>query len=131
VGSHDAVSRWLANSNYNPKTLWAQTKSSVDLSQGYLIIDDTIIEKPHSDEENSELVKWYWSDGHVKGINLVAMLWVHGKRVIPVDYYLIAKGDITSKNDIAREMLTRAKRRGFTGITVLLIRGMRPTKHFD
>lgn len=119
VGSHDEVTRWLVESNYTPDDLWGEVKNHVDLDEGYLVVDDTVIEKPHSSEDHSDLVKWCWSDGYVKGINLVKVLWVRGDLVIPIDYRIIAESDDATKNEILREMLRTAKHRGFRSIIVL------------
>src|SRR5450759_4264786 len=45
---HDAVSRWLATSNFTPSDLWNQVKSLVDLKIGYLLCDDTLLNKQYS-----------------------------------------------------------------------------------
>jgi putative transposase len=120
VGSHDEVTRWLANSNLTPAQLWAEVKGSVDLTQGHLVADDTVIEKPHTAEASNNLVKYYHgSDGLVKGINVVTLLWVHGQRCVAIDYRIVEKGGDATKNDMLREMLRTAKRRGFREITVL------------
>jgi len=43
--AHDSVSRWLANSNYNPSDLWGQVNKLVDTDDGYLVADDTLLDK--------------------------------------------------------------------------------------
>ena len=119
VNSHDEVTRWLAKSKFDSTNLWAEVGSRVDLEKGYLVIDDTIIAKPHSDERRSSLVGKYWSDGAVKGINLVQMLWVKDQKVIPIDFHIVDKTVAKTKNEIAREMLKRAHKRGFRKTTIL------------
>jgi len=84
-----------------------------------LVLDDTLIEKPHSSQEHSDLVKWYWSDGQKKGINLVKLLWVCGDLIVPIDYRIVVPGDGKTKNEFFREMLRTAKHRGFAGVTAL------------
>ncbi|MGZ7096539.1 MAG: hypothetical protein ACXVHU_08730 [Methanobacterium sp.] len=45
---HDAVSRWLASSNFTPSDLWNQVKSLIDDKTGYLLCDDTLLNKQYS-----------------------------------------------------------------------------------
>jgi hypothetical protein len=80
--SHDRITRFLASEEFNSAALWRLVKPMVrqleDESEqsGVLIIDDTIEEKPYTDE--SELVCWHYdhSKGRsVKGINLISALY--------------------------------------------------------
>ncbi|MCY4330002.1 MAG: IS701 family transposase, partial [Endozoicomonadaceae bacterium] len=55
-------------------------------------MDDTIQEKPHSDE--NELICWHYDHGTgqtVKGINILNMLYSSGDTKIPVAFELIEK----------------------------------------
>jgi hypothetical protein len=65
--SHDKVSRFLSEKDLDSRTLWRLVKPVVrelekvadeDEMIGALIIDDTIEEKPYTDE--SELVCWHY-----------------------------------------------------------------------
>ena len=120
VKSHDQVTRWLTQSHFCPNDLWSEVEDKVDLKKGKLVLDDTVVPKPHSSLENSDLVQYYHqSEGFVKGINVVQMLWVDGEKVIPIDFRIVEKDSGISKNDIAQEMLKTAYQRGFRGIHVL------------
>src|SRR4051795_11168303 len=59
--SHDRVTRFLSEKELNSPKLWRLLKPLVrefeDETSGVLIIDDTIEEKPYTDE--SELVCWH------------------------------------------------------------------------
>jgi hypothetical protein len=60
--------------------------------EGVLIIDDTIEEKPYTDE--SELICWHYdhSEGrNVKGINLLSTLYQVGDLSVPVAFELVKK----------------------------------------
>ena len=62
--SHDKITRFLSSENFDAKTLWKTVKPLVrkdERSDGVLIVDDTVEEKPYTDE--SELVCWHY-DGH-------------------------------------------------------------------
>lgn len=120
--SHDAVSRWLSDNTFTPKTLWQESRHMVDAQTGYLIIDDSVLDKPYASK--LDLVKWQYSGKHhdiVKGIGLINLLWTTGKEYIPVDYRIYApENDGKTKNDHAREMLNMAKKRQFQPKYVLM-----------
>jgi putative transposase len=120
--AHDSVSRWLATSDFTPSELWNQTKDLVKKESGYLVVDDTLLDKRYSRE--NELAKVQYSgDSHglVNGICLVNLLWSDGEMYIPVDYRVYYKAnDDKTKNDHFRDMLRRAKQRGFTPFYVLM-----------
>ena len=93
--SHDKVSRFLADREYTSKGLWKEVKFTVRAiasEQAVLIVDDTIHEKPHSDE--SELICWHYDHCTgltVKGINLLHMVYTSGNMNIPVAFELVKK----------------------------------------
>ena len=77
--SHDRVTRFLASDDYDSRTLWKHVKPMVRAiphPDGVLIFDDTIQEKPHTDE--NEIVSWHFdhSKGRsVKGINVLSCVY--------------------------------------------------------
>ena len=85
--AHDSVNRWLAQKKLTPKMLWQYAEPMVEKRIGYLVIDDTVLDKPYSQE--IALVKKQYSGNHhrvVKGIDIVNLLWTDGEKMIPVDY---------------------------------------------
>jgi hypothetical protein len=67
--SHDKITRFLAEKELNSPELWCLVKPLVrelEDERDILIIDDTIEEKPYTDE--SELICWHYD--HSKGRNL-------------------------------------------------------------
>jgi hypothetical protein len=60
--SHDKITRFLSEKELNSPQLWGLVKPLVrefeDKEHGVLIIDDTIEEKPYTDE--SELICWHY-----------------------------------------------------------------------
>ena len=120
--AHDAVSRWLAQEKLTPKRLWQASQSLVDRQTGYLILDDTILDKPYATK--MALVKRQYSGKHhgvVQGIALVNLLWTDGTRVVPVDYRIYEPShDGKTKNDHGREMIDLAQQREFVPYYVLL-----------
>jgi hypothetical protein len=60
--SHDQVTRFLNRDDYDSKALWHQVKKTVrevEREDGVLIFDDTIQEKPYTDE--NEVVCWHFN----------------------------------------------------------------------
>lgn len=120
--AHDSVSRWLANSNFTPSDLWNQTKKLIDNQTGYLVADDTLLDKKYS--RVNELAKKQYS-GNCHGLNngicLVNFLWTDGDKYIPVDYRIYQKeNDDKTKNDHFQDMLKRAKQRNFSPKYVMM-----------
>jgi hypothetical protein len=92
--SHDSYTRLLSKDVYSSKQLWMLIKSTLrehEFSEGIVVFDDTISEKPHTDE--NDLVCWHYdhSKGRsMKGINLLSGLYVGKNEVsIPIVYELI------------------------------------------
>jgi hypothetical protein len=73
--SHDKITRTLSSQSYGSKELWQEVKSLVrehEREDSCLIFDDTIVSKPHMDE--NDLVCWHWNHSkscNEKGINLL------------------------------------------------------------
>ncbi len=96
--SHDKITRFLSGEEFDSATLWKLVKPLVrrfeSAEDGALIIDDTIEEKPYTDE--SELICWHYdhSQGRtLKGINLLSTLYQVGDLSIPVAFELIEKSE--------------------------------------
>jgi hypothetical protein len=120
--SHDSISRWLSTANFNPSSLWNQTKDLVTLNTGYLVGDDTLLSKKYS-RANELAKKQYSGDTHglEMGISLVNLLWTNGEKFVPIDYRVYQReNDDKTKNDHFKEMLLRAKQRGFEPLYVLM-----------
>ena len=119
--SHDAFTRQLHRLFPSTDRLWTEAEDHVDLNKGYLIADDTTLDKLYS--RKIELVTRHWSGKHrkaVAGINLLTLLWTDGERCIPVDFRIYNKSaDGLTKNGHFRTMLRTAAERGFSPESVL------------
>lgn len=120
--SHDKFTRLLAGESMNGKELWKLIKPTVreiETDQGILVFDDSIAEKPYTDE--NEMICWHYdhSKGRsVKGINLLTGLYVGQQDVsLPVVYDLVKKDLINekgkrqssrTKNEMMRDCLDQA-----------------------
>jgi len=93
--SHDAVTRFLSAEPQTSAALWRVVKPlvrAVESAEGVLIIDDSIEEKPSTDE--NELVSWHYdhaTDRTVKGINFLTALYHASEVSLPVAFDLVTK----------------------------------------
>ncbi|MHA1578965.1 MAG: IS701 family transposase [Candidatus Freyarchaeota archaeon] len=113
--AHDAFTRLLRRKPPDTEALWEEVQGLIQPDKGVLVLDDTTLDKPYA--SRMELVTYHWSGKHqrvVKGINLITLLWTDGKALIPCDFRVYDKplGGET-KNEHFREMLKKARERGF------------------
>lgn len=88
--SHDKITRLLSENNFKSKDLWHQVKPLVrkfESDSGCLIFDDSLEEKPHTDE--NEIVGWFYDHSenrNKKGINLLSAFYhsAHPKYDLPL-----------------------------------------------
>ena len=126
--SHDSVQRYLASERQTSADLWRVVKPHVrqiEGPEGVLIVDDSIAEKPYTDE--NEIVCWHYDHSkqrNVKGINFVTSLYPNTGVSLPVGFELIAKTEHytdpkdgkekrrspKTKNEYYREMTQQALR---------------------
>ena len=88
--SHDKMTRFLNGKLLGSKELWGYIKQdvrSVEKGGGALILDDSIQEKPYTDE--NEIMCWQYS--HAKGANLLLCIVQYDDVSIPVGYEIIHK----------------------------------------
>jgi hypothetical protein len=124
--SHDRVQRFLAGERQTSADLWRVVKPhvrTIESAEGVLIIDDSIAEKPHTDE--NDIICWHYDHSqrrNVKGINFMTCLYHNAGVSLPVGFELIAKTEqytdlksgVTkrrsprSKNEYCRAMLQQA-----------------------
>src|SRR4051812_49276844 len=119
--AHDAFTRLLTRLEPDPHALWDEVRPLIDPAAGWLVVDDTTLDKPHA--RHMGLVCRHWSGRHnrvVAGINLITLAWADGDRVYPPASRLYAKAtDGRTKNDHFRAMLAAAAARGFRPRAVL------------
>jgi len=126
--SHDQVQRLLAQDRLGSADLWQMVKPYVRQIQeenGVMILDDSIAEKPYTDE--NDIICWHYDHSQnrsVKGINFMTCLYHAGGYSLPVGFTLIAKTECyvdkkdgkqkrrspISKNEYYRDLLAQAKR---------------------
>lgn len=124
--SHDAVQRFLSLEKQTSADLWRIVKPHVrtlESTEGVLIIDDSIAEKPYTDV--NEIVCWHYDHTQgrtVKGINFVTCLYHSQGASLPVGFELVAKTEVytdpkdgkekrrskRTKNEMYRDLVRQA-----------------------
>ena len=98
--SHDQVTRLLTTAYWDSKTLWQQAKPLIRQAQqaqkpadyAVLIVDDSVLEKAHTDANAMICTHWDHSQGrYVKGLNFVTLLYQAGAVALPIAAELIEK----------------------------------------
>ena len=121
--SHDQITRYMSEKEFTSKDLWTLVKPTVrevEQDDGVLISDDTIQEKPYTDE--NEVMCWHYDHTKgraVQGFNLLNCLYYVNGISIPVAFELIKKpvqycdlktrklkrASLYTKNELMRNML--------------------------
>lgn len=124
--SHDRVQRFLASPKRTSVDLWQIVKPHVRTVQrddGVLIVDDSIAEKPSTDE--NDIICWHFDHTQgrsIKGINFLTALYHAQDISLPVGVRLIAKTETyidkkdhktkrrspVGKNEYFRQMVQQA-----------------------
>jgi hypothetical protein len=124
--SHDKVTRFLAQEEFTSKDLWKIVKPTVreiQTPEAVMIIDDTVEEKPYTDQ--SELMNWHFDHTKgksVRGINMISALYVSQNVALPVAFEFVHKTELTidkktnkekwislrTKNEMFQDMVTAA-----------------------
>ena len=109
--SHDQINRYLSGDRLTPRMLWEHVRNDVVADpDGYLIFDDTVIDKRYA--KKIALAKRQYSGnagGIINGIAIVTCVYVNPKldRYWLIDYRIYdKKGDGKSKLDHVRDMLS-------------------------
>ena len=93
--SHDRVQRFLAVEEQTSVDLWRIVKPHVrkiENEDGVLIVDDSISEKPYTDE--NEIICWHYDHSkqrNIKGINFVTCMYHSLGVSLPVGFEIVAK----------------------------------------
>jgi len=126
--SHDQMQRSLASEAQTSADLWRIAKAHVrkiESADGVMIVDDSIAEKPYTDE--NDIICWHYDHSQqrtVKGLNFVTCLY-HSQGVsLPVGFELVRKTERytdpkdgkekrrseKTKNEMYRDLLCQAAR---------------------
>ena len=107
--SHDSINRFLLRENYTPRDLFNEVQAYLIVNGGIASVDDSVLDKPYSDPEKTELISYFWSGKHkraVKGLNLITLYYTDIVGVsYPVNFRIYDKREGKTKNDYFREMV--------------------------
>lgn len=113
VWNHDGLNRFLCNRPFSSRAVMRQVIGwAARLGQGYLALDDVVVEKRFSKLCN--WMGWTWSSSlgrKVHGFHIVLLLWCSGRWRIPVAFRLwrpkekCAATQYRTKSQLAWEMI--------------------------
>ncbi|MBI5470068.1 transposase [Candidatus Kaiserbacteria bacterium] len=111
--SHDGLTRLLQRETLDWQTLLSSIVASIvgRLSTGYLIIDDTVIDKTFA--RAIEGIAWVYSSKEnrsILGLSVVVLCWSNGTVTVPLGLRIWRKDDGKSKVDLAVELLRWVKK---------------------
>jgi len=121
--SHGSVQRFLAEERKTSADLWRTVKPyvhEIESEDGVIIVDDSICEKPYTDE--NEIVCWHYDHSqqpHVRGINFVTCLYHNTSISLLVGYEVIAKTEhyTDPKDGKAKRRSPKTKNEYYRAIT--------------
>lgn len=111
--SHDGLTRLLQHKTLDWQTLLSSIIASITgrLSTGYLIIDDTVIDKTFA--RAIEGIAWVYSSKEnrsILGLSVVVLCWSNGTVTVPLGLRIWRKDNGKSKVDLAVELLHQVKK---------------------
>jgi putative transposase len=109
--SHDQLTRMLQGTWSGHILLNLALRVLFTVAGGYLILDDTVVEKPYARLLGE--AAWVWSSKQKKvvfGVSLVLLVWTDGQVRIPLAFRCWHKAG-PSKFDLALELLSYARNR--------------------
>lgn len=96
--SHDKISRFLKSSYLDSSVVWKSAKKFIrslikfEDESGVISVDDSIVEKAHTDE--NAMICYHWDHSlqrHVKGINFISLMYSHDKADVPIQVRIVEK----------------------------------------
>lgn len=113
LSSHDSLTRILNNEKLSWQTLLNNFSMRIfgKLSDGWLVIDDTIISKVFA--KKIENLAWVYDSKigrSIIGLNIVALIWTNGKLTVPIGLKIYKPHSGKTRIDLAIELLKIVKR---------------------
>lgn len=113
---HDKVTRFLLSGSFTGKDLFNKASLHLDLNEGTISIDDTVLDKPYTDINANKLIGFFYSGKHhktVKGINLITLYYVDKNGVnLPINFRIYVKEEGKTKNEYFRDMVSEVLKWG-------------------
>jgi hypothetical protein len=92
---HDDVTRFLSEREYTNKDLWKLVKPTIrqiETDDGVLVLDDTVEEKPYTDE--NDIIAWHYDHTfgrHIKGVNILNSVYHNSSGTVPLGFAIVKK----------------------------------------
>jgi len=133
--SHDQMQRSLAGEEQTSADLWRIAKPHVrkiESPDGVMIVDDSIAEKPYTDE--NDIICWHYDHSQqraIKGINFVTCLYHNRGVSLPVGYELVRKTErfIDPKNGKEKRRANKTKNEMYRDLMHQAVRNQIPFKY--
>ena len=133
--SHDQLQRSLAGEEQNSADLWRIAKPHVrkiESEDGAMIVDDSIAEKPYTDE--NDIICWHYDHSqqrNVKGINFVTSLYHSQDVSLPVGFELVRKTEryIDPKTGKEKRRSNRTKNEMYRDLMQQAVKNQIPFKY--
>ena len=133
--SHDQVQRLLAGEPQTSADLWRIAKPRVrkiESDEGVAIVDDSIAEKPYTDE--NDIICWHYDHSQqrtIKGINFVTCLYYSQGVSLPVGFELVRKTHryIDPKNGKEKRRSDKTKNEMYRELLQQVVRNQIPFKY--
>ncbi len=107
--SHDSINRFLERERFDPIDLFNEVKNDIEICNGILSVDDSVLDKPYMKKGTASLIGYFWSGKHkrtVKGVNIITLFYTDPFGVsVPINYRLYNSSENKTKNDYFLEML--------------------------
>jgi hypothetical protein len=133
--SHDEITRLLAGEVQSSASWWQRVKPLVrqnERKDGVLILDDSIEEKPYTDE--NEIVCWHYDHSkgrNLKGINFLTALYQSGEVSLPVAFQLIAKTEdyVDAKSGQSKRRSPQTKNEYYRAMVTTCVHNQLPFRY--
>src|SRR5512134_2572286 len=133
--SHDQLQRSLAGEEPTSAELWRIAKPHVrriESEEGVAIVDDSIAEKPYTDE--NDIICWHYDHSQqrtVKGINFVTCLYHNQGVSLPVGFELVRKTarSIDPKDGREKRRSDKTKNQMYRDLLQQAVRNQIPFKY--
>jgi hypothetical protein len=130
-----AVQRWLAGEAQTSADLWRMVKPhvrTIESPDGVMIVDDSIAEKPYTDE--NDISCWHYDHSqqrNVKGINFGTCLYPSQGVSLPIGFALIRKTEryTDPKSGKDKRRATRTKNEMYRDLMAQAVKNQIPFKY--
>jgi hypothetical protein len=133
--SHDQLQRSLAGEEQTSADLWRIAKPHVrkiERSNGVMIVDDSIGEKPYTDE--NDIICWHYDHSQqrtVKGINFVTCLYHCQGVSLPIGFEIVRKTEkcLDPKSGKEKRRSSRTKNEMYRDLMAQAVKNQIPFKY--